>query len=105
MRWFQNHCNYAHVIGVVDYKFLMKLDEIRELQNQLRKNLKTIKQQIALNYVAIPVPSEIYSKEHMEISSHPTWYYNNRFKVIITTKEEENEVNKFIKKKKRRIFN
>lgn len=56
-----------------------------------------------LNLVAIPVPKKIYQRAYLTIKEHLTWNYDNRFKVIITSKKDENEVKSFLNQIKKEI--
>lgn len=97
LNWFSNHCNYAHVIRVIGYRLLMKSDEIKLLQIHIKNEWKEIKKQMNLKYEAISIPSKVYARSYLTIKENPLWNYNDRFKVIITTKEEEVKVKEFIK--------
>ena len=100
MEWFNKYCSYAKIVKVIGHRFLMSNKDIFQLQDHLRNEKEKIKEEMNLKHVAIPVPSYVYSKGYLIIREHPTWEYNNRFKVIITTKEEAEEVNKFINSQK-----
>lgn len=96
MKWFSK-CQYVHVKKAVGQRFLMPLKDIHELQKQLRKNKEKIKNEMGLSLVAIPIPSKVYEKACLTIREHPTWTYDNRFKVVITTTKESNQVNELVK--------
>lgn len=98
LNWFSKHCNYAHVIRIIGHRILMKSTEIRQLQIHIQKEGKKIKNEMNLNYEAVPVPSKIYARTYMTIKENPLWNYNDHFKVIVTTKEEAVKVHQFIKK-------
>ena len=48
MKWFENYCNYAHVIKVIGHRLLMKSSEIQELQENIRLKKDEIKNQMKL---------------------------------------------------------
>ena len=96
LKWFSDHCDYAKIVKIVGHKFLMKYKDILRLQEHLRIDRDQIKQEMNLNYVAIPIQIQVYSKGYLTIRQHPTWQYNKRFKVIIALKEESDSINSFI---------
>ena len=96
MKWFSNHCKYAHIVKVIGHRLLMKSSEILELQNHLRNEKEEIENQMNLKLTAIPVPKKIYQKAYLQIREHQTWIYNSRFKVIIASKSEEDEIKEFL---------
>lgn len=98
LNWFSNHCDYAHVIKVFGHRILMKSTEIKQLQIHIKTEGIQIKEQMNLNYEAIPVPLNIYSRSYVSIKENPLWKYDETFKVIVTTKEESNKVKEFIQK-------
>lgn len=100
MKWFNENCDYANVIKIVGHRFLMKMSEINELQEHLRFEKDRIIDQMNLHYTIIPVSDKIYSKSFLKIREHSKWFYDSKFKCIITTKDEENEVNELIEKVK-----
>lgn len=97
MRWF-DQCKYAKVKLAVGQRFLMKMNDIRELQKHLRKDKEKIKKEMGLNFVAIPIPSKVYEKAYLTIRENPSWNYDSRFKVVITTQKESVKVNELVKK-------
>ena len=96
MTWFIKHCPYAKVIKVVGHRLLMKSSDIFQLQHHFHQEKQLIKEQMKLNYVAIPVPKKIHVKDLLVIKNNPNWEYNEKFRVIVTTREEEDKVNEFI---------
>ncbi|KAK8839260.1 hypothetical protein M9Y10_032191 [Tritrichomonas musculus] len=105
LNWFRINCKYAKVVKVIGHRLLMTQSDIFYLQQHLRNEKEKIKSEMNLNYVVTPISSQIYSKAYLEIREHPTWDYNKRFKVIITTKDEENEVKELIDKYKEEVEN
>ena len=96
MKWF-SQCKYAKVKLTVGQRFLMTLKDIRELQKHIKKDKEKILKEMGLNYVAIPIPSHVYEKAYLTIREHQTWFYDSRFKVVITTTKESNEVNELVR--------
>ncbi|KAK8842585.1 hypothetical protein M9Y10_025443 [Tritrichomonas musculus] len=105
LKWFKGHCNYAKVERVIGHRLLIRQREIPVLQHHIRYEKEKILQEMDLNYVAIPVPSHVYAKAYLSIREHPTWDYNDRFKVIVTTKDQVDDVNELIEKIKNEIGN
>ena len=103
MNWFKNYCPYVHIAKVIGHRFLMKQGEMIGLQQHLRVEKEKVKKEMNLNYSVVPVPNQVYQKIHNVIRQQPSWFYDNRFKVIIVPNEELKNVTELISKTKEQI--
>lgn len=103
MRWFKNYCPHIYIAKVIGHRLLMRQGQILNLQAQIRNNKEKIKNEMQLNFTVVPVPTHIYAQIHTIIRQHPTWEYDNRFKVIIVANDESQTVIDLVNQKRTEI--
>lgn len=94
LKWFQNYCPFIEEVVIDNHKFRMKLTEIVALHDHLYKNKeKDIKEQMNLQYVAVPFPKMILKDVFIE---RERWYVNTRYNTIIAPNDDAKKVEEFI---------
>lgn len=104
LMWFEKF-DQGKIYEVFGSHLLMKRNDAEKLELRIKNEREIIKEEMNLNYVVIQIPPKIDDKFFLIIKQHQTWYYDKKFKNIVTTKEEYEEVIRLIENYKSELSN